>query len=43
MENNALKTVLLVLLIIYILSPVDALPGPVDDLIFLIAYMGADR
>ena len=43
MENNALKTVLLVLLIIYILSPVDALPGPVDDLILLFVYMASNE
>ncbi len=38
MENSAMKTVLLILLILYVLSPVDAVPGPVDDLILLIAY-----
>ena len=38
MENSAMKTVLLILLIIYILSPVDAVPGPVDDLILLFLY-----
>ena len=38
MENSAMKIVLLILLILYVLSPVDAVPGPVDDLILLIAY-----
>ena len=38
MENGALRNLLLILLIVYVLSPVDAVPGPVDDLILLIAY-----
>lgn len=38
MENNAMKAALLILLILYVISPVDAVPGPLDDLIFLIVY-----
>ena len=43
MDNSAIRALLLILLIVYILSPVDALPGPVDDLIFLIAYMASNE
>lgn len=38
MENSAVRAALLILLIIYIISPVDAVPGPVDDLLLLILY-----
>lgn len=38
MENNAMKAALLILLILYVISPVDAVPGLLDDLIFLIVY-----
>ena len=34
--NGVLKGMLLVLLIIYIVSPVDFCPGPVDDIILLL-------
>ena len=38
MENSAVRAALLILLIIYIISPVDAVPGPVDDLILFFLY-----
>ena len=38
--NGVLKGMLLVLLIIYIVSPVDLCPGPVDDLILLLCAVG---
>lgn len=34
--SDVLKGVLLVLLIIYIVSPVDLCPGPVDDISLLL-------
>ena len=34
--NGVVKGMILVLVILYALSPVDACPGPVDDLIVLI-------
>ncbi len=34
--SGVLKGMLLVLLIIYIVSPVDLCPGPVDDIILLL-------
>lgn len=41
--NGILKGMLLVLLIIYVVSPVDLYPGPVDDIILLIFAMGGAR
>ena len=38
--NGIFKTILLVLLIIYVVSPVDLYPGPVDDIILLIFALG---
>ena len=38
--NCVLKGMLLVLLIIYIISPVDLCPGPVDDLILFLCSVG---
>ena len=38
--NGVLKGMLLVLLIIYIVSPVDFCPGPIDDIILLLCTVG---
>ena len=38
--SGVLKGMLLVLLIIYIVSPVDLCPGPVDDIILLLCTIG---
>ena len=38
--NGVLKGMLLVLLIIYFVSPVDLCPGPVDDIILLLCAVG---
>ena len=43
MDNSAIRVLLLILLILYVFSPVDALPGPVDDLILLFAYMASNE
>ena len=37
------STVLLILLIIYCISPVDFVPGPVDDLLLCVAYYITNR
>lgn len=39
MDNSAMKAILLILLILYIVSPVDAVPGPLDDLILLLVCL----
>lgn len=38
--NGVLKGMLLILLIIYIISPIDLCPGPVDDIILLLCAVG---
>ena len=39
MNNNTMKYVILALALFYVVSPVDFMPGPVDDLIMLAATM----
>lgn len=36
--SNTTKIIFLLLLIIYTISPVDCMPGPVDDIILWIIY-----
>lgn len=38
--NDTMKGMLLVLLLIYVISPVDLCPGPVDDIILLLCTIG---
>ncbi len=35
--NNLLKVLLTTLIIVYIISPVDLVPGPIDDVIVALA------
>ena len=37
------KGMLLVLVILYVISPVDACPGPVDDIIVLLIGLAAQK
>lgn len=37
------KGMILVLMILYIVSPIDACPGPIDDLIVLIIGLAAQK
>ena len=39
MNNNTMKYVILALALLYVVSPVDFMPGPVDDVIMLAAIM----
>ena len=41
--NGAAKGMLIVLVVLYIVSPVDLCPGPVDDLIVLLVTLGAQK
>lgn len=41
--NGAAKGMLMALMIVYILSPVDACPGPIDDLLVLIIGIVASK
>lgn len=38
--SGVLKGMLVILLIIYIVTPVDLCPGPVDDIILLLCAIG---
>ena len=42
-NNNALSILLLVALILYVVSPVDAVPGPIDDVILAIVTLLARK
>ena len=41
--NDVAKGMFLVLAILYVLSPVDACPGPVDDLLVLLVALAATK
>lgn len=41
--NGVMKGMILVLMIIYIISPIDACPGPIDDLIVLVIGLAAQK
>ena len=38
--NGVLKGMLIVLLVVYVLSPVDFCPGPIDDIILILLSLG---
>ncbi len=42
-KNNTLSVVLLVVLAVYVLSPADLMPGPVDDIILMLIYVLTNR
>lgn len=41
--NNVAKGMILVLMILYVVSPIDVCPGPVDDLIVLLVGIAAQK
>jgi uncharacterized membrane protein YkvA (DUF1232 family) len=41
--NGVLKGMILVIMILYIISPIDACPGPIDDIIVLIIGIAARK
>ena len=41
--NRYMKGILFALLIAYVVSPVDFVPGPVDDILAIILYYAANR
>lgn len=43
MSNNTLRTLLLVFMILYIVSPLDACPGPIDDIILAVMGVAARK
>lgn len=43
MNSNFLKTLVIVVVILYIVSPIDACPGPVDDIIVAVLGIAARK
>ena len=43
MDSNLMKTLVLVVVILYIVSPIDACPGPIDDIIVAILGIAARK
>ena len=41
--NGAMKGIIILVVIIYIVSPVDIAPGPIDDLIVLLLGIAASK
>ncbi len=41
--SNIAKGMIMILMIIYIISPVDVCPGPVDDIIVLLIGLAASK
>ena len=40
--SNVVKGMIIILMVLYILSPVDACPGPIDDLVVFLLCMAAN-
>ena len=38
MENSLLRIIILLVVIVYVVSPIDGFPGPIDDL--LVVFLG---
>lgn len=41
--NGVMKGMLIMLVIIYVISPVDFVPGPVDDIIVILLGLAAQK
>lgn len=41
--SGVMKGMILVLMILYIVSPIDACPGPIDDIIVLLIGIAATK
>lgn len=41
--NDAVKGMLIVLVIVYIISPIDITPGPIDDVIVLLLGLASSK
>lgn len=41
--NNVMKGMILVLMVLYILSPIDACLGPIDDFVVLLIGIAAHK
>ena len=43
MDSSVVKGMLIVIVILYIISPVDLMPGPIDDIIVLLLGTAAQK
>lgn len=43
MNNKLVKGLLFALLAIYVVSPADLAPGPIDDILAILIYFAANR
>lgn len=43
MESDFIKGCLFVLVLLYIISPVDFVPGPIDDILLLISVASSTK
>lgn len=43
MNDKLLKYLILAALVVYVVSPVDLLPGPVDDVIAILLYLASNK
>ena len=43
MNKNFIKGVLFALLMVYVISPADLAPGPVDDILAILIYLAANK
>lgn len=41
--NNAAKAIVLILVLLYVISPLDLSPGPIDDIIVLLMGLGSQK
>lgn len=41
--NTTAKILIAVLIVIYVISPVDLLPGPIDDIIVILCGLAANK
>lgn len=41
--NQKMKILLAIITVLYVVSPIDALPGPIDDLILILSNIIAQR
>ena len=42
-DNEIMKWLVLAILVVYVVSPADLLPGPVDDVIAILLYLAANK
>ena len=42
-DNKIMKWLVLAILAVYVISPADLLPGPVDDVIAILLYLAANK